>query len=70
MNRHAQKRLTDATLIELEALLVTAGNRNSNGGIPIIVPRQMAEHIHALAHDATRHIARKAQLDQPEAVAS
>jgi len=63
MNKHAQKRLTDATLIQLAALLVTAGNRNSHGGVPIIVPREMADHIHELAYHTTNHIARKAKLE-------
>lgn len=69
MNRHAAKRLTDATLIELAARLVAAGNRTSNGGIPVIIPAQMADNIRALAYDANRHIARKAQLADPPAPA-
>jgi len=64
VNNHARKRLTDATLIELAARLVAAGNRTTNGGIPVIIPPHMAENIRALAYDANRHIARKARLDQ------
>jgi hypothetical protein len=63
VNPNARKRLTDATLIALAARLVAAGNRNSDGGIPVVIPRQLAEDIHALAYDRSRHIARKARLD-------
>jgi hypothetical protein len=63
MNKHARKELTDSTLNKLAMLLVTAGNRNSERGIPIVVPAELAEHIHALAWDANRNIARKARLD-------
>jgi hypothetical protein len=63
VNPNARKRLTDATLIALAARLVAAGNRNSDGGVPVIIPRQLAEDIRALAYDRSRHIARKARLD-------
>jgi len=64
MTKHERKRLTDVTITKLAMLLVTAGNRNSERGIPIVVPAELAEHIHALAWDANRNIARKARLDQ------
>jgi hypothetical protein len=65
MNKHARKELTDSTLNKLAMLLRSAGNRNSEGGIPIVVPADVAEHIHALAWDANQHIARKAVLGAP-----
>jgi hypothetical protein len=63
VKKHIRQQKTDATITKLAMLLVTAGNRNSKGGIPVVIPRQLAEDIHALAWDANRHVARKAQLD-------
>jgi hypothetical protein len=63
VNPNARKRLTDMTLIALAARLTAAEIRTSDGGIPIVIPRQMVKDIHALAYDRSKHIARKARLD-------
>jgi len=63
VNPNARKRLTDATLIELAARLAVAEYRNSEGGVPVIIPKRMADDIRALAYDRSRHIARRARLD-------
>lgn len=67
MNRHAARRLTEKTIIELAARLKQAGNRTAGthgnpGGVPITIPHETAEAIHALAWDITRGIARAAEL--------
>jgi hypothetical protein len=64
MNKHEQKRLTDVTIIELAARLTAAGNRTSNGGIPVVIPAHLAKHISELAYRINNHTARKARLDQ------
>ena len=63
VNKHERDRLTARTILILEGLLTTAGNRTSRQGIPIEVPSQTAEHIHALARDVLVHGARKARLE-------
>jgi hypothetical protein len=63
VNPNARKRLTDATLIALAARLTAASHEHHLGGIPIVVPHQMAQDIRALAYDVLQHKARKARLD-------
>jgi hypothetical protein len=68
MTKHERQRLTDRTILILNGLLTTTGNRMAGqngepGGIPIIVPDQTACDIRAIAHDVLTHGARKARLD-------
>jgi len=69
VNKHERKRLTDATILILNGLLTTTGNRTAGqngepGGFPVIVPDQTARDIRAIARDVLGHNARKARLDQ------
>jgi hypothetical protein len=64
MNPNARKRLTDATLIALAARLVESGYRYTEGPVTVRISRGMADDIYALAYDRSKHIARKARLDQ------
>jgi hypothetical protein len=61
VNPNARKRLTDATLIALAAMITTG--RPVGGGTQVIIPPKMITDIPALAYDRSRHIARKARLD-------
>jgi hypothetical protein len=74
MTKNERRRLTDRTILILNGLLTTTGNRMAGengepGGIPVVVPDQTARDIYAIAYDVLQHKARKARLDQAQVTA-